>query len=73
MTKRIFRSIFFVTLGVFLASVVLFMGVLFEYFTGIQRKQLRMQTTLAAQGVENEGIQYFKGLETNDFRITWIN
>ena len=73
MTKRIFRSIFFVTLGVFLASVVLFMGVLFEYFTGIQRKQLRMQTTLAAQGVENEGMQYFEGLETNDFRITWIN
>ena len=73
MTKRIFRSIFFVTLGVFLASVVLFMGVLFEYFKGIQRKQLRMQTTLAAQGVENEGMQYFEGLETNDFRITWIN
>ena len=73
MTKRIFRSIFFVTLGVFLASVVLFMGVLFEYFTGIQRKQLRMQTTLAAQGVENEGMQYFERLETNDFRITWIN
>ena len=73
MTKRIFRSVFFVALGVFLATAILFMGVLFEYFTGVQKKQLRMQTNLAVQGVENEGEKYFDDLDTKDFRITWID
>ncbi len=41
MTKRIFRSIFLVTISVFLASIVLFMGVLYEYFSNVQRNQLR--------------------------------
>jgi len=72
MTERIFRSICFVALSVFLASGVLFMGVLYHYFSGIQKKQLRMQTDLAAQGVENEGKAYFDGLAAKDYRITWI-
>lgn len=72
MTKRIFRSICFVATGVFLASLVLFMGVLYEYFSGVQKNQLRMQTSLAAQGVENEGSLYFEGLAAVNYRITWI-
>ncbi len=73
MLKRIFRSICLVALCVFLASVTLFMGVLYEHFTGVQRRQLRMQTNLAAQGVSHEGVRYFDGLNTEDYRITWIN
>jgi two-component system phosphate regulon sensor histidine kinase PhoR len=42
MTKRIFRSICIVAISVFLASVVLFMGVLYEYFSNVQRNQLKM-------------------------------
>lgn len=72
MTKRIFHAIWLVTLCVFLAAAVLFMGVLYGYFTNVQRKQLRMQTTLAAQGVQHEGIQYLEDLDTPDYRITWI-
>lgn len=72
MTKRIFRSICFVATGVFLASLVLFMGVLYDYFSGVQKNQLRMQTSLAAQGVENEGSLYFEGLAAVNYRITWI-
>jgi len=45
MTKRIFRSICLVALTVFLASVVLFMGVLYEYFSNVEQTQLKMQTT----------------------------
>ncbi len=73
MLKRIFRSICLVALCVFLASVTLFMGVLYEHFTGVQRRQLRIQTNLAAQGVSLEGIRYFDGLSTEDYRITWIS
>lgn len=50
------------------------MGVLYSYFSNVQKEQLQMQTKLAAQGVEDEGISYFEGLEVGKgFRITWIN
>ena len=41
MTKRIFHSICFVALGVFLACITLFMCILYEYFSSVQEKQLR--------------------------------
>lgn len=73
MTKRIFRSICLAAVGVFLASAVLFMGVLYDYFSHIQKNQLRMQTELAAQGADHDGAAYFEGLDAKDYRITWIN
>lgn len=73
MTKRIFRSICLVASTVFAASVVLIMGVLHAYFSDVQQEQLKMQTNLAAQGVMHEGMDYFKGLEVSDYRMTWID
>lgn len=73
MTGRIFRSVFLTALVVFFASAILFMWVLYDYFTSVQKSQLRIQTSLAAQGAANEGADYFEGLETEGFRITWIN
>lgn len=72
MTKRIFHSIFLVTISVFLASVVLLMGILYDYFSGVQKAQLRVQTNLAVQGVLHDGMDYFDGLDTGSYRITWI-
>lgn len=73
MTKRIFRSICLAALAVFSASFVLIMGVLYSYFSDVQREQLKTQTLLAAQGVSHEGIAYFENLKTDRFRITWID
>ena len=73
MTKRIFHSICLVALSVFLASVLLFMGVLFDYFSDVQQSQLKMQTDLAAQGVNHEGSNYLSGLDASNYRITWIS
>lgn len=73
MTKRIFRSICLVALTVFLASVILIMGVLYSYFSDVQHAQLKMQTGLAAQGVTNEGMEYFRNFKVTDYRITWIS
>lgn len=73
MTKRIFRSICLVALVVFFSCVILFMGVLYEYFSNVEHAQLAMQTDLAAQGVRNEGIRYFDDLSIADYRITWID
>ena len=73
MTKRIFRSICFVAIAVFLASLILIMGVLYSYFSGVQKRQLQMQLELAAQGVTNEETAYFSDLTVRDYRITWID
>lgn len=72
MTKRIFRTIFAVAISIFLASALLFMTVLYDYFSEIQQDQLRMQIDLASQGVEDEGLDYLKNLKIDDHRVTWI-
>lgn len=72
MTKRIFRTIFAVAVSVFLISALLFMTVLYDYFSGFQQKQLKMQTELAAKGVEDEAINYLQNLSIQNHRITWI-
>lgn len=73
MTKRIFYSICFVALTVFLASGVLFVDVLYEYFLDVEQAQLKMQTILAAQGVTNEGAAYFRDLDVKNYRISWMD
>ncbi len=73
MTKRIFRAICFAALTVFFASAILIMGVLYRYFSSVGQSQLKMQTTLAAQGVTNEGMGYFHNLRVVNYRITWID
>ena len=56
MTKRIRRAIFLVALAVLLACLTIVMGVLYEYFTGVQKIALRQQAALAAQGVQLDGM-----------------
>lgn len=73
MTRRIFRAICLVSIVVLLASLALTMGVLYDYFSGTQRQQLKTQTMLASQGAANEGWAYFDGLDTEGYRITWIS
>ena len=72
MTKRIFRSICLAAISVLLASLVLIMGVLYDYFSQLQRRQLAVQTDLAAQGVMAQGLNYFDGLQLEGCRVTWI-
>ena len=56
MTKRIFRTVFFVAVSMFLASVALFMTVLYDYFSVVRQEELKVQTDLAARGVRDEGL-----------------
>ncbi|MGM9605478.1 MAG: sensor histidine kinase [Faecousia sp.] len=72
MTKRIFKAICAAALGVFLVTMLLIMGVLYNYFSSVQQGQLKAQTALAVQGVEQQGMAYFDGLAADDLRITWI-
>jgi len=72
MTKRVFHSICFAALGVFAASALLFVVVLYNYFSDIQRDQLKVQTEFAARAVANEGMEFLDGLDTAAYRVTWI-
>lgn len=72
MTKRIFRTILGVAVCMFLASALLFLTVLYDYFSGVQQAHLKTQLMLASQGVSHEGAGYFEGLDLAGYRITWI-
>ena len=73
MTKRIFRSIFFVALVILLAGTVLIMSVLYGYFNQLQHKQLKVQTDLVSHAVATEGEAYLADISTQEYRITWID
>lgn len=72
MTKRIYRSICLAALTVFLTCVALIMGVLYHYFSNAQQAQLKIQTSLAAHGINHEGMAYCLDFEVSNCRITWI-
>ena len=59
MSRKIFTAIWGAALAVFAASLVFIMGVSYNYFTGVQMKQLHAETALAAQGVSLCGKDYF--------------
>ncbi len=72
MSSKIFKAIWIVAISVFLASLLLIMGTLYNYFSSLQRNQLRIETELAAQGVALSGKSYFNQLKTENYRITWV-
>lgn len=73
MTRRIFRSICLVALAVFIASLVIIFGLLYDFYSDEQHRHLRAQTALAAQGVANEGYAFLDDLILEDYRLTWVD
>ena len=72
MNHKIFRSILLVAAAVLLASLLIIMSYLYEYFAGVQERQLGDELSLAAAGVENYGESYLQTMKPGDYRITWI-
>ena len=72
MTAKIFRNSMAVGVSVFLLSVALFMGVLYQYFGGQLTKELENEAWLVARGVEEMGMEYLDGLQSSS-RITWVD
>ncbi len=72
MTGRIFRSIFVVAMSLLLAGFVVFLGVLYQYFTGLEEKQLDTVLQLSAEGVEQNGMAYLEEVQ-DDCRLTWVD
>lgn len=72
MTKKIFKSILSVALVILLSSIVMIIGVLYDYFRGVQKNQLRTELAFAAEGVEDSGVSYLEGLNDDSCRITLV-
>ncbi len=79
MTKKIFRSILLAAVSVLLASMVIIMGCLYNYYRNVQEKQLLDELRLASYGVETGGCGYLEKLTSPyrfpsiaDYRLTWI-
>ena len=72
MTKKIFKSILSVALVILLSSLVMIIGVLYDYFRGVQKNQLRTELAFAAEGVEDGGVSYLEGLNDDSCRITLV-
>ena len=72
MTHRIFRSILFAATAVMLLALAVIFGVMYEYSSGIQKRQLSDELGLAASAVTMSGRGYLESLGQSDSRLTWI-
>lgn len=72
MNRKIFKAIWMVAIAVFLASLTFIMGISYDYFTHVQRQQLKSETQLATRGVTLAGEDYFTNLKVSGYRMTWI-
>ena len=73
MTKRIFNSIFTVSLVVLLASIAIATTFLYSYFNNSQIKQLKDELALVSDTVNEVGIEYFESFDSSVFRFTVVD
>ena len=72
MTSKIFRSTILVAMIVLLCAISIILGVLYNYFDGVQMGQLRDELRLAAVGTEESGLAFLERLDSDHFRLTWV-
>ena len=73
MTNKIFKSIFSVAITVLVSSLLIVSGTLYHYFTTLEQQNLKDELKLIANATQQLGDDYFKGLDADHYRITWIN
>ncbi|MGN0180307.1 MAG: ATP-binding protein [Monoglobaceae bacterium] len=72
MTNKIFRSSFFTSVLVVLASIILIMGVLYNFFESQLIKELESEAKLAEYALKNGDTSFFDGFSDSEKRITLI-
>lgn len=73
MNKKIFRSTILVAFLVLLASVVLMLGILLDFFERQIQNELKSEADYIAHSIRNEGISFFDSFESPNKRITLID
>ena len=72
MTKKIFQSVLLACTAVMIACISLFLGVLYNYYGGLQATQLEQELGMACVGVQQQGEGYLQALDDSGCRLTWI-
>ena len=72
MYKRIVRSVCLTACAVFIASLALIMGMLYQYFDGQLKEEIRTEANYLAHAVNISGEEYLTELSPGDKRITLI-
>lgn len=73
MNKKIFQSSVAVALVVLLSSIILILGILFQYFESQLQNELESEANYIAYAVENQGMDYINNFSNSDKRITLIS
>lgn len=73
MSKKIFRSSVAVALAVLFSSIVLILGILFQYFENQLLNELESEANYIAYALENQGVDYISNFSNSDKRITLIS
>lgn len=73
MTKRIFRAIFYVTLVILIAAMVIILAFIRDFNKNNYREQMKNEAEYIADGLSYGGISYLEGLPKDSNRITWID
>lgn len=73
MTSKILKSILSVAVAVLFSAIVIITGVLYRYFGNIQQSQLKDELSLAADATQQLGEEYLKGLDSDRYRLTWVD
>ncbi len=73
MKKRIFRSVFLTSAAACVLSLLIAGFLMYGYFLNIERENLMSFAKVNSHGVEESGREWFVGLETRDYRVTWVS
>lgn len=73
MRKKIFHSIFTVAIVILFASIGIATSFLYNYFNDSQQNQLKSELHRVADTVNEVGIEYFEGFDSETFRFTVID
>lgn len=72
MTKKIFRGSLLTSAVILAVSFAIVLTCLYNYFSALQEKQLRLELDLAVRGMETAGAVWLEGPAPQDLRITWV-
>lgn len=74
MTKKIFKNIFLGCISVLIATIIIIVGVMYNYYGDEMMNELKLELNSISSGVEIGGFDFLDSLEKNERgRITWID
>lgn len=73
MTKRIFKFICGFVFCLYVVIIAVTVSIVYDNLRANTKNELKIETTIAAQGIERSGAAYFDDLNTDGYRITWVN